>query len=75
MHALFYYSAWAFERYRHSAQTPCTLRGAFEAWVYPYTLIRVYMRAPWQLWCSFKTVNTITKHSEASDLDDGILLT
>ena len=29
---------WAFERYRHSVQTPCTLSGAFEARVHPCTL-------------------------------------
>ena len=27
----FVHSAWAFERYRHSVQPPCTLSGAFEA--------------------------------------------
>ena len=32
-----YHSAWAFERYRHSVQTPCTLSGAFEAMVYQYS--------------------------------------
>jgi len=31
-----YHSAWVFERYRHSVQTPCTLSGAFEARVYQY---------------------------------------
>ena len=29
-----YHSVWAFEKYHHSVQTPCTLNGAFEARVY-----------------------------------------
>jgi len=29
-----YHSAWAFERYCHSVQNPCTLSGAFEARVH-----------------------------------------
>jgi len=43
---LLYHSAWAFERYHHSVQTPCTLSGAFEARVHPCTL-----SVAGQLWC------------------------
>ena len=36
-----YHSVWAFERYRHSVQTPCTLSAAFEARVYESSMATV----------------------------------
>jgi len=36
-----YHSAWAFERYPHSVQSPCTLRGVFEARVYQSSMATV----------------------------------
>ena len=43
--------------YKAHVQSPCTLRGAFEARVYQYTL--GYIRAPWQLWCPFQNCEYI----------------
>jgi len=57
VYSILYHSAWAFERYRHSVQIPCTLSGAFEARVYQYTL--GYIGAPWQLWCPFQNCEHI----------------
>jgi len=49
-----YHSVWAFERYRHSVQTPCTISSAFEGRVHPCT----FERCGATVVSYFKTVNT-----------------